>query len=213
VAVRLRITTYEQAFEGLLGIPFDDKLKNFVKKLEEEGHTEKSISFSIWKKQDKLRVFRNDPRFLSVLKNEIEKWSWKKDDPRWVEYWKRKEEERRAAALRQELEQIKSEKQLEGMLDKTTKSKRKPGGYIYFIQGQCGGAIKIGYSKNPELRLKELQTGYPDTLVMLLMVPGNEHDEAVFHKMFKESRLRGEWFKPDPYLIDKIKELKEKFGQ
>ncbi len=87
----------------------------------------------------------------------------------------------------------------------------KPKGYVYFIQGQCGGAIKIGFSVSPEKRLKELQTGYPDTLTILLMIPGSESTETTLHRQFDASRLKGEWFRPDDYLIEKIKELKAKF--
>jgi hypothetical protein len=212
----VRITTYQQAFDGVLGIPFDEKLQRFVKELEKEGHTEKSICFTIWKKQDKLRAFKRDSRFMSILKNEINKWSWKKNDPRWKEYWAKKEEEKRAETLRAELEKIKIEESLTDEIlanANRKRGRRKPSGFIYFIQGQCGGAIKIGYSKKPELRLKELQTGYPDTLRILLMVPGNETDEAAFHTMFADFRLKGEWFKPDPYIVNKLKEIAAKIQQ
>src|SRR5574343_1610822 len=88
-----RVTTYKQAFEQVLGMKFDEKLQEFVKKLEEEGHTEKSIAFSIWKTQDKLTQFKGDPRFLGILKNEILKYSWRKGDPRWDDYWKKRNEQ------------------------------------------------------------------------------------------------------------------------
>lgn len=207
----VRITTYAQAF-ALLDIDFskNEAMKIFVARMEKEGHTEKSICFTIWKKQDKLNAFRNDSRFLSILQNEINKWSWRKDDPRWQEYWKRKEEERKAEAIRQELATIKQEEYEFEQIEK--RSKRKYKGYVYFIQGQCGGAIKVGFSVNPKLRLRELQTGYPDTLLILAIIPGTPHTEAVLHKKFEASRLKGEWFRPDDYVIQTIKELKEKYA-
>ena len=58
-----RVTTYIQAFEGTLGIKFDDRMKKFVTDCEHDGHTEKSICFTVWKKQDKLLCFKNDSRF------------------------------------------------------------------------------------------------------------------------------------------------------
>jgi len=202
-----RITKYEEAFEGVLGVKINDKIKLFIEKMEQEGHTEKSISFTIWKTQDKLLVYKNDSRFFTILESEINKWSWKKDDPRWQEYWARKNEAERAKRLRKELDEIrKDEKQLEGISGTASK---KAKGYVYFIQGQCGGAIKIGYSVCPEKRLKELQTGYPDTLVILLMIPGSEATEHTLHREFSASRLQGEWFRPDEYLLNKIKEFKK----
>ena len=206
-----RVTKYEQAFEVILGIKFDAKLQAFVARMEREGHTEKSICFTIWKKQDKICAFKGDSRFFSILENEINKWSWKKDDPRWDEYWARKNEAERAKRIRQEIDNCRTDEKELGIIDKgTQKRPKKHKGYVYFLQGQCGGAIKIGYSINPEKRLRELQTGYPDTLIILLMIPGSEASESALHRQFEASRLNGEWFRPDNLLIDKIKELKAK---
>lgn len=63
---------------------------------------------------------------------------------------------------------------------------------IYFIKG--GGFVKIGYSKNPRARLKELQTGNPNKLKLLATMPGTYSTEATLHEMFKSQRAHGEWF-------------------
>jgi len=207
-----RVTTYAQAFLGVLGIPMDAKIKDFVKKLEGDGHTEKGISFSIWRSQDKLSAFRHDKRFMSILENEINKWSWKKDDPRWTEYWNKKNEATKAERMRKEIQEfVCDESKLELINNPNGKNKVKYRGYVYFIQGQCGGAIKIGYSLSPSSRLRTLQTGYPDTLKILLLIPGDESTERMLHRQFEEMRLKGEWFRPDKRLTDKIKELKAKY--
>jgi len=211
-----RVTTYEDAFVGVLGIKIDDRIKKLIKELEVEGHTEKSIAFSIWKSQEKLLTFKGDSRFLSVLRNEVNKWSWKKDDPRWQEYWRRKKEEEKAKKIRQQLEYIREdEREFKSIEERANGKKRikKATGYVYFIQGLCGGAIKIGFSKNPEVRLKELQTGYPDTLTILLIIPGTEATERAIHRKFEASRLKGEWFRPDDYLIEEMKKLKKMYSQ
>lgn len=214
MAVRLKITTYEQAFEGILDLVIDDKIKAFIRRMEQGGYTERSIAFTVWKKQDKLYGYRRDNRFFSILENEIKKWSWGKDDPRWQEYFKRKEEERRAAAIRKEIDIARKDdyelKQLDEIANKPH-NRPKPKGYVYFIQGLCGGAIKIGYSISPEKRLKALQTGYHDTLTILLMIPGSESTETTIHRQFEASKLKGEWFRPDAHVINGIKELKAKF--
>lgn len=203
-----KVTTYTQAFLGVLGIPLDAKIKDFLKKLESDGHTEKGISFSIWRSQEKLSTFRYDHRFMSILENEINKWSWKKDDPRWTEYWNKKNEATKAERLRKEIKEfVLDANELERMNNPNGKHKKYKG-YIYFIQGQCGGAIKVGFSTIPSERLRQLQTGYPDTLKILLLIPGNESTEKVIHRQFEGSKLNGEWFRPDELVIDKIKELK-----
>lgn len=208
-----RVRKYEDAFD-LIGVIMTSNVRTKLKKLESEGHTEKSICFAIWKTQSKLVAFKGDNRFWSVFFNEINKWSWKKDDPRWDEYWKRKNEERRAETIRKEINSYHNTKiELEAIESNAKKSIKNKNGYIYFIQGLCGGAIKIGYSKNPESRLKELQTGYPDTLSILLIIPGTVSTERAIHDMFDASRLKGEWFRPDKYVIEKIKDLKVKYGQ
>lgn len=210
-----KITTYEQAFEQVLGIKFDDKLKVFVKALEKDGHTEKSISYTIWRTQDKLNKFIDDSRFLSILLNEVNKYSWKKNDPRWDTYWKKRNEEEKAKKITDELKKHQAiENRRQGIEKaKITRYKNRYPGFVYFVQGEFGGGIKIGYSKTPESRLKQLQTSYPDTLKILVLVPGNNKDEKTYHRKFEHIKLNGEWFKPEKELLDEIENLKTKHGQ
>jgi hypothetical protein len=59
----VRITSYRQVFE-MLGINENDvKVKSVIGNLEKEGHTEKSICYSVYRSQDKLMKFRRDSRF------------------------------------------------------------------------------------------------------------------------------------------------------
>lgn len=64
---------------------------------------------------------------------------------------------------------------------------------IYFIKAL--NTVKIGYSANPEKRLKELQTGNSEKLELLLTIPGNKESEKAFHLYFDRARLNGEWFR------------------
>lgn len=205
-----RITTYEDAFGKVLEMEFTEGLRGFCKGLEAEGHTERSIAFTIWKTQEKLRMYKYDTRFLAVLKNEVNKYSWKKGDPRWDEYWAKKREQEKARTYKKELDAYRDN--VQDRKDAAKKAFRgKAKGYVYFIQGLCGGAIKIGYSTNPASRLKTLQTGYPDTLRILVLVPGNERTERFFHYKFEEFKMNGEWYKPDERLLKHIEELKAKY--
>ena len=72
-----------------------------------------------------------------------------------------------------------------------------PTGFIYFIgsEGKDFNYVKIGYSKKPDNRLKQLQTGSPVKLKVLLKFEGNLNLEAKLHRKFKNSRLEGEWFR------------------
>lgn len=76
---------------------------------------------------------------------------------------------------------------------------------IYFIQPENGGLIKIGYtSKEPESRLRELQTGCHEKLIILATEEGSEVDESNLHLQFKSLRVRGEWFRPSVELLTRI---------
>lgn len=74
-------------------------------------------------------------------------------------------------------------------------------GHVYFAQGQDGGPIKIGYSRETERRLRELQRGSPVPLRMLRVVPGSRALEIALHAHFSSDRLHGEWFAPTSELL------------
>lgn len=72
---------------------------------------------------------------------------------------------------------------------------------IYFILcGKPGGPIKIGYSRNVQKRVAELQVASPFTLTVIATIPVSsksqaEKIESWFHDRFKRKHIRGEWFK------------------
>lgn len=65
---------------------------------------------------------------------------------------------------------------------------------IYAISD--GEKIKIGYSKHPEKRLKQLQTAHPAPLKLIQTWQGDKIlEKAIHHRLFSfRSRLNGEWF-------------------
>lgn len=67
-------------------------------------------------------------------------------------------------------------------------------GQVYFIQQGSDGPIKIGFTTNIEQRLKNLQTGSPFPLALLVCVPGSEANEATLHRALKNHHLQLEWF-------------------
>jgi len=86
-------------------------------------------------------------------------------------------------------------------------------GFVYFIKMEETREIKIGFTvKNPKERLKDLQTGNSNKLILLGYIDGTKQDEYNLHQEFSEERKSiGEWFKPSPRLKFRINELLEKF--
>lgn len=83
---------------------------------------------------------------------------------------------------------------------------RAPFGWIYFVQAEDGGPIKIGRTHNPSERFKGLQNSCPHKLVMRrkVRVPSFELNrvESEFHLRFGHLRLHGEWFRAAPDLAN-----------
>ena len=76
---------------------------------------------------------------------------------------------------------------------KKIKTERK-GDFLYFIQSSNKGEIKIGRSKNPEKRLRNLQTGNPNKLRIVASLEGLGWREKDLHDQLKKWRGSGEWF-------------------
>jgi len=70
-------------------------------------------------------------------------------------------------------------------------------GFIYAIRSGKSNLIKIGFSVEPQGRLKELQTGSPGKLELLQTWPGTRYDEKRIHRFLKKNRVHGEWFQVD----------------
>ncbi|UYZ60073.1 GIY-YIG nuclease family protein [Hymenobacter latericus] len=65
---------------------------------------------------------------------------------------------------------------------------------VYCIGSREHKVCKIGYSNNPEDRMKKLQCGFPFQLEVLAEKEGGQKEEALLHQRFAEDRLNGEWF-------------------
>lgn len=80
--------------------------------------------------------------------------------------------------------------------------------YLYCIADDSG-LCKFGYSRDPSGRLRELQTGNPNPLSLILSVGLPESEtlrrsfaarqlEQQLHRDFAHLRVRGEWFRCSP---------------
>lgn len=83
-------------------------------------------------------------------------------------------------------------------------------GEVYVIRDESGRR-KIGFSKQIEQRLKELQTGNSETLFIeyRLAVRHLKRAEKAIHSLFPANRLSGEWFlikdgSPEHVLLKKV---------
>lgn len=65
---------------------------------------------------------------------------------------------------------------------------------LYIIQSDLTGMIKIGRSKDPQKRLKQLQTGNPNKLKLIASFEGEGWKEKILHERLDSFRLEGEWF-------------------
>lgn len=67
---------------------------------------------------------------------------------------------------------------------------------VYFAARADFKYCKIGHSKNPERRLRELQTSNPEPLVYLGAIEGGLNEEKTLHECFRDliSPTMNEWF-------------------
>jgi hypothetical protein len=74
-------------------------------------------------------------------------------------------------------------------------------GFVYFIQAEESLTVKIGFSQNPEKRLRYLQCGHSENLILIGSVAGTPSDERRLHKKLASNHKRGEWFKPTTAIL------------
>lgn len=82
-------------------------------------------------------------------------------------------------------------------------------GFVYFIQAleHRASLIKIGFSGDPSERLRLIQRDVDDELVILTAFAAVQGEESALHQHFEKARVRGEWFRPEPELLDLIGEV------
>lgn len=86
----------------------------------------------------------------------------------------------------------------------------KPREQVYFIgtELRIGRAIKVGYSRDPEGRLRTLQTGHAERLQIFATVEGGRDLESKYHRRWRNRRQKGEWFTIGECIIAEIARIK-----
>lgn len=68
-------------------------------------------------------------------------------------------------------------------------------GYVYIIKSMITGEVKIGRSDDPQVRINAIRSYIGDILVIgIIKYNGSENLEMKIHNIFKDYRVRGEWF-------------------
>ena len=73
---------------------------------------------------------------------------------------------------------------------------------VYLIQAGENGPIKIGRAVDPERRLRGLQCAHYETLTLRRVWPGDWAEEVALHRAFADFRIRGEWHRLAPGMLD-----------
>ena len=77
---------------------------------------------------------------------------------------------------------------------------------IYLITNKASNTCKIGYSRTPQQRIKELQTSNPFKLNLDFIINGDFTREKEIHNLFNNYRLNGEWFNLNDLILNYFKE-------
>jgi hypothetical protein len=84
-------------------------------------------------------------------------------------------------------------------------------GSIYFVQSVSDKCIKIGFTtRSVQKRIAEMQTGHAGKLIELCVLHGTRDLEGQLHNQFKNYRVNGEWFMPNPELLNYISSINSK---
>jgi hypothetical protein len=76
--------------------------------------------------------------------------------------------------------------------------------WLYAIQAGHSGPIKIGLAQCPAERMATLQTGNAEKLRGIGAWRVVPEEERWLHEDFAHARIRGEWFRPVPELVEYV---------
>jgi hypothetical protein len=78
---------------------------------------------------------------------------------------------------------------------------------VYFIQAGKDGPIKIGWTNDLANRLSTFQVANYRTLHVRAVMLGKAAIERPTQRLFRNDRIRGEWFKPSDGLLEYVSDL------
>jgi hypothetical protein len=83
------------------------------------------------------------------------------------------------------------------------KPPHKQPGFIYLIRCTATGLLKIGLSRNPPGRLRQLRCSSSGSLELVAILEATVMAdlESDLHSRFADLRHHGEWFRPSPQIL------------
>ena len=79
--------------------------------------------------------------------------------------------------------------------------------YIYFVQADGNGPIKIGTTQfNPHRRMVKIQSDCPWPVHLIGAIEGTVAQEKQIHLVLGKFRTQGEWFNPHPVVLAAVDE-------
>lgn len=81
--------------------------------------------------------------------------------------------------------------------------REEPYGVVYFIGHGASGPVKIGFTADRDVspRLRQLQTGTPEVLSILGVIPAYFSAERAIQAFLQPHSVRGEWFERESALV------------
>jgi len=81
--------------------------------------------------------------------------------------------------------------------------------YVYYVATTDSDVVKVGISRNPWSRVRDLQTGSAEQFTLLATLKTDARSEFAIHDFFKATRVKGEWFSRSPALNSLIQKTKD----
>lgn len=75
-------------------------------------------------------------------------------------------------------------------------------GYVYLAQNTKSENLKIGFSKNPKARIKQLNIVSDVKIQLIDKFKGEISDEKSLHKKFDDIRMNSEWFEYSEEIVN-----------
>jgi Meiotically Up-regulated Gene 113 (MUG113) protein len=112
-------------------------------------------------------------------------------------------------ARRREIESLEAERRVRAQFVEALEIDTRR---VYFIQcGDVAGPVKIGISGDVQQRLDGIQSHNPHVCRLLGTMAGGRLMEEALHRRFSHSRIRGEWFYPNPFVLKFVRDLRDWF--
>jgi hypothetical protein len=86
-------------------------------------------------------------------------------------------------------------------------------GYIYCISDGYKKAAKIGFSRNPQRRLAQLQTASATVLELRGVIPSIRLFESFMHNIFRDRHIHGEWYDNSDEYVSDIFAISKEFAE